>query len=68
MDPAAVPRSIAKLQYAAVRLPFTLLEERVVARHRGDGAFVRYPSSRPPNSPESSGLGPAKARGEGITT
>ena len=42
MDPAAVPRSIAKLQYAAVRLPFTVLEERVVARHRGDGAFVHY--------------------------
>jgi Carbohydrate-binding module 48 (Isoamylase N-terminal domain) len=41
MDPTAVPRSIAKLQYAAVRLPFTVLEERVVARHRGEGAFVR---------------------------
>jgi hypothetical protein len=41
MDPTAVPRSIARLQYAAVRLPFTVLEERVVARHRGEGAFVR---------------------------
>jgi hypothetical protein len=41
MDPIAVPRSIAKLQYAAVRLPFTVLEKRVVARHRGEGAFVR---------------------------
>ena len=41
MDPIALPRSIAKLQYAAVRLPFTVLEQRVVARHRGEGAFVR---------------------------
>jgi len=41
MDPTAVPRSIAKVQYAAVRLPLTVLEERVVARHRGEGAFVR---------------------------
>jgi hypothetical protein len=41
MDPTAAPRSIAKLQYAAVSLPFTVLEERVVARHRGEGAFVR---------------------------
>ena len=32
MDPA-VPRGIAKLQYAAVRLPFTLLDERLVARY-----------------------------------
>jgi hypothetical protein len=41
MDPTAVPRSIAKVKYAAVRLPLTVLEERVVARHRGGGAFVR---------------------------
>jgi hypothetical protein len=31
MDPA-VPRSIARLQYAAARLPFTFLDEQVVAR------------------------------------
>jgi len=41
MDPIAVPRSIAKLQYAAVRLPLTVFDERVVARYRGEGAFVR---------------------------
>lgn len=40
MDPIAVPRSIAKLQYAAVRLPLTVFDERV-ARYRGQGAIVR---------------------------
>jgi Carbohydrate-binding module 48 (Isoamylase N-terminal domain) len=40
MDPA-VPRSIAKLQYAAARLPFTLLDEFVVTRFYGPNAPVR---------------------------
>ena len=41
MDPIAVSRSIAKLQYAAVRLPLTVVEERVVASQWGEGAPVR---------------------------
>ncbi len=41
MDTTAIPRSIVRLQYAAVRLPFTVVDERVVARHWGEGAFVR---------------------------
>jgi len=41
MNPAAIARSIAKLQYATVRLPFTVLEERVVASHWGQGTPVR---------------------------
>ena len=40
MDPA-VPRSIARLPYAAARLPFTLLDERVVARYWDQDASVR---------------------------
>src|SRR5690348_8922355 len=40
MDPA-VPRSILKLQYAATRLPFTLLDEYVIARYWGQDAPVR---------------------------
>jgi hypothetical protein len=40
MDPA-VPRSIAKLQYAAARLPLTLLDEYVIARYWGQHAPVR---------------------------
>ena len=40
MDPA-VPRSIARLQYAAARLPFTLLGEQVVARYWDQDAPVR---------------------------
>lgn len=40
MDPA-VPRRIARLQYAAARLPFTLLDERVVARYWDEDALVR---------------------------
>lgn len=38
---SAVPRSIAKLQYAAARLPFTLLDEFVVARFWGQNTPVR---------------------------
>ncbi len=37
----AVPRSIGRLQYAAARLPLTLLDEWVVARHWGQDAAVR---------------------------
>ena len=37
----AVPRSIGRLQYAAARLPFTLLDEWVVARYWGQDAAVR---------------------------
>jgi len=40
MDPA-VPRSIARLQYAAARLPLTLLDEYVIARYWGQHAPVR---------------------------
>jgi predicted transcriptional regulator len=40
MDPD-VARRIAKLQYATVRLPFTLLDESVVARYWDRDAFVR---------------------------
>jgi hypothetical protein len=41
MDPIAVPRSVAKLQYAAIRLPLTVFEQRIAARCRGQGAFAR---------------------------
>jgi len=34
-------RSMAKLQYAAIRLPFTLLDERVVARCWPDQGLMR---------------------------
>ena len=37
----AVPRNIVRLQYAAARLPFTLLNERVVARYWDQDAPVR---------------------------
>jgi hypothetical protein len=37
----AVPRSLARLQYAAARLPFTVLDEWVVARYWGQRAPVR---------------------------
>ena len=36
-----VPRRMAKLEYSAVRLPFTLLEEHVVARYCDDEARLR---------------------------
>ena len=41
MDPIAVPRSVAKLQYAAVRRSLTVFDERVVGRCRARGALVR---------------------------
>lgn len=41
MDPAAVPRRMARLQYKVVRLPFTLLDEGIVARYWGQDALVR---------------------------
>ncbi len=34
-------RNMAKLEYKAVRLPFTLLDERVVARHWHDQGLLR---------------------------
>lgn len=37
----AVPRSIARLQYAAARLPFTLLDQWVLARYWDRDALVR---------------------------
>src|SRR5512142_340151 len=37
----AVPRNLAKLSYAAARLPLTVLDERVVARYWGQRAPVR---------------------------
>jgi len=40
-DVAAVPRSIVKVQYAAARLPFTLLDQYVIAQHWGQDAPVR---------------------------
>jgi Carbohydrate-binding module 48 (Isoamylase N-terminal domain) len=40
-NPAAVPRSIARLQYAVARLPFTLLDEGIIARHWGRNALAR---------------------------
>ncbi len=36
-----VSRSMAKLEYTAVRLPFTLLDERVVARYWHDQGLFR---------------------------
>ena len=41
MDPAAVPRSMARLQYTFVRLPLTLLDEGIIARYWGQNALVR---------------------------
>jgi hypothetical protein len=41
MDLTTVPRSIAKLEYAAIRLPLTVLDECVVARYWGEEALFR---------------------------
>jgi hypothetical protein len=41
MNITAIWRSIARLQYAAVRLPFTVVEKGVVASQWGEGAPVR---------------------------
>lgn len=41
MNPTAIARGIAKLQYAAVRLPLTVIDDGVVARHWGQGTSVR---------------------------
>jgi hypothetical protein len=38
---STVPRNIARLEYSAVRLPLTLLEEHVVARYWDDDAVLR---------------------------
>jgi hypothetical protein len=42
----AVPRTLAKLQYTAARLPFTVLDEWVVARYWGQDAPVRVSFER----------------------
>ena len=41
MGLTTVPRNIARLEYMAVRLPLTLLEEHVVARYWDDEAVLR---------------------------
>ena len=41
MDLTTMPRSMAKLEYAAVRLPFALLDDRVIARHWDEDASLR---------------------------
>ncbi len=41
MGLSTVPRGVAKLEYSAVRLPFTLLEEHFVARYLDDEASLR---------------------------
>ena len=41
MGMTTVPRNIARLEYMAVRLPLTLLEEHVVARYWDDEAVLR---------------------------
>jgi hypothetical protein len=46
MNPTALPNSMARLQYAAVRLPFTFLDEHVVARCWDQDAFVRLSFER----------------------
>jgi hypothetical protein len=38
---SVVPRSLARLQYAAARLPLTVLDERIIARYWGQHAPVR---------------------------
>jgi predicted carbohydrate-binding protein with CBM48 len=40
-NPAAVPRSIARLQYAVARLPFTLLDEGILTRYGARNALAR---------------------------
>ena len=41
MGITTVPRNIARLEYTAVRLPLTLLEDHVVARYWDDEAVLR---------------------------
>jgi selenophosphate synthetase-related protein len=41
MGLSTVPRNIARLEYSAVRLPLTLLEDHVVARYWDDEAVLR---------------------------
>jgi hypothetical protein len=41
MNLFTVSRGMAKLEYTAVRLPFTLLDERVVARYWNDQGLFR---------------------------
>ena len=41
MNLFTISRSMAKLEYTAVRLPFTLLDERIVARYWHDQGLFR---------------------------
>src|SRR5450631_2373344 len=41
MDPVTFSRRIAKLEYKAVRWPFTVLDDRVITRHWGQDALLR---------------------------
>ena len=41
MGLTAIPRRVGKLEYSAVRLPLTLLENHVVARYWDDEAALR---------------------------
>ena len=41
MNLSTMSRSMAKLEFTAVRLPFTLLDERVVARYWHDQGLFR---------------------------
>ena len=50
MNLVTVSRSMARLQYTAVRLPFTLLDERVVARYWHDQGLFRLGFQRFPGS------------------
>ena len=41
MDPSTVFRRMARLEYAAIRLPFDLFEDLVIVRYWDQDAFVR---------------------------
>jgi hypothetical protein len=41
MDPVTFSRRIAKLEYEAVRWPFTVLDDRVITRYWGQDALLR---------------------------
>jgi hypothetical protein len=43
---STIPRRVGKLEYAAVRLPFTLLEDHLVARYWDDEAALRLSFER----------------------
>ena len=41
MDPFTVFRRMARLEYAAIRLPFALFEDLVIARYCDEDAIIR---------------------------